>query len=334
MSDGGQGFLRAAQAQIPLEIRTAQVRDPLGRRHSAQLGWEPDGAQAWIESAEAIGLPWLTPQEYNPCKVTSAGLGDLLSHLHGQAPSHIYLGLGGSATCDGGLGMLAALGYQFFNAQGVHLPPVPAALGEIAELIPPLHLPWPTTTSLTALIDVHNPPIGPNGGVQVYTPQKGGTAPQIVALEQGMTRWVRVLESLTGRDLQALPGGGAAGCLGLSLHALLGAELQLGSTWMLKTLGLEQALQACDVLITGEGAYDAQSAWGKIPGLLLQQAQTLKKRAWLVTGQPATGAPAGVSALNLLALDPQCSHNTAVTTQLLTRVGSQIGTTLTSLQST
>jgi glycerate kinase len=334
VSDGGQGFLRAAQARMPLAIHSAQVRDPLGRKHCAQWGWEPVLAQAWIESAEAIGLPLLTPQAYNPWKATSAGLGDLLTQLHGKSPHHIYLGLGGSATCDGGLGMLAALGYQFLNGQGEALAPVPASLANIAALIPPPCLPWLPTTSLTALMDVYNPPIGPHGGVQVYTPQKGGTTSQIAALEQGMTHWVQALEQSTGRALADLPGGGAAGGLGLALHAVLGAELQLGSTWMFKTLGLEQALLACDVLITGEGAYDVQSDWGKIPGLLLQQAQALKKSTWLVTGQPATGVPAGVSALNLLDLDPQCHANRAVTTQLLTWIGSQIGTALTASHST
>lgn len=319
VADGGQGFLQAVAQRRKLELRERACHDALGRPRPGRIGWNAAQKAAYIESADAIGLPWLTPAERNPWRAQSAGLGELISAACALRPTRIYVGLGGSATCDGGIGCLGALGWRFADEQGLLLPARPAALAHVSALIPPAA---PTEAALTLICDVENPPLGPRGGVRVYSPQKGADAAMVAKLEAGMSNWVRVFESWSGRrDLAGLKHGGAAGCLGLALSQALGGELRSGADWLLGELGFAAALAWADVVVTGEGAFDASSRQGKITGMILERARTAGKASVIVSGQcvAAEGPTYSLQARNSHAQDsPELSL------ELLRAIGAEI----------
>lgn len=317
VSDGGQGFLQAVAQVERLELHEIPCHDALGRLRSGRIGWKTGERQAYLESADAIGLPWLTPEERNPWLASSEGLGELMESAQKSGAKQLWIGLGGSATCDGGIGCLGALGWSFQDAQGRALPAVPASLAQVRALIPPAK---PFDPALKLICDVENPPLGAQGGVQVYSPQKGADAETMARLEAGMGHWLSVMESWTGRhDLASLRHGGAAGCLGLGLSQLLDGTLLAGADWMLDMLDFASALNWADCVITGEGAFDASSLQGKIPGLILQRSIAAGKRVHLVSGQKVVDCAWPHDALQ--ARDARSQYSPQRSRQLLRAIG-------------
>lgn len=301
VADGGEGLISALQQELPLKIISVTCRDPLGRFRSAQLAQNTRTGAIYIESSDATGLHLLSPQEYHPLLTDTAGVGDLILAACKLNASHIYLGLGSSATVDGGIGCMSALGYRFLDAQGQDLPGKAIDLGQVVCILrPEQNLP-----PISLISDVVNPVVGIRGGVRVYSPQKGASEEMVDVLEVSMTHWLQVLENNRlnpdPAGLAALPGGGAAGGLGLALLALTGAAFEPGSAWILKQLNFYQKMSAVDLVITGEGRFDDTSLEGKITGEILHQARQLQCPVILICGNNQWSlAPAGIQAIYAL----------------------------------
>ncbi|MGH7558425.1 MAG: glycerate kinase [Gemmatimonadota bacterium] len=292
MSDGGDGFVAVVRHYRPetLEVR-ARVPDPLGRPVHAAWGWDPDRRVAYLESAAAVGLRHLAPEERRPLAADTAGLGRLIQVAGSLGVRRLAIGLGGSATVDGGLGMARALGYRFLDARGrpIHRP---GDLPRLARLAPPKDSPV-GSTGVTALADVENPLLGSRGAAAVYGPQKGASPADVERLEAGLARlaerWIADLGA--PHDLAEVRGAGAAGGLGAGLVAFLGARLAGGAGWCARLARLARALDGADLALTGEGRLDAQSLAGKATGYVLSRARRRGLPAGLVCAGAAVPRP-------------------------------------------
>ena len=262
LADGGEGtcdILVQAYSGCKIDVFTV---DALGRERIASYG-ELDHDTAVVETAAAIGLPLLEKTERDPFRTSSWGAGILLRHAFLQGYHTLYVTLGGSATNDGGLGALAALGVRFLDQYGQDLPPVVSSLHLIQD-VDLQSLPTKTNTRMLVLCDVDNPLLGPNGATMVYSRQKGASPEQQVALEMALAHYADILEKKLGRAVREFRGAGAAGGLGAALAAVFGAELHSGADAILKILNVEQAVIDADLVITGEGCLDGQTASGKV----------------------------------------------------------------------
>ena len=283
MSDGGDGFVAVVRHYRPsvLEVR-ARVRDPLGRPIEAAWGWDPDRRVAYLESAGAIGLRHLAPEERRPLTADTAGLGGLIRVATSLDVRRLVIGLGGSATVDGGMGMARELGYGLEDARGREIRR-PAELPRLARLSAPRDSPFglpggsgrPAPVEVTVLADVRNLLLGPQGAAAVYGPQKGASPADVERLEAGLVRLAHRWSDDLGapRELSERPGAGAAGGLGAALVAFLGGRLVGGAGWSARLARLARALEGADLVLTGEGRLDAQSLAGKGTGYVLSRAR-------------------------------------------------------------
>ena len=262
MADGGEGTT---------DWQNITVQDPLGRAITACYGRLPDGS-AVMEMAEAAGLHRLTPSERNPRHTSTYGVGEMLCHALDHGSRHIILGIGGSATNDGGAGMLQALGAHLYDANGHELPRGGAALARLHHAdFSGLH-PALQTVTLDVACDVNNPLCGTNGASAIFGPQKGADAAAVAELDAALAHYAAVLTASGLPDQREQPGAGAAGGLGYAL-ALLGARLTSGIGLVMQAAGLAAALQNADLVITGEGRLDGQTRLGKVPLGVLRLAQ-------------------------------------------------------------
>lgn len=275
VADGGEGTLDVLAPALGLRERTDDVRGPLGDVVHARWGIasERDGARdAVIESAHACGLRLLEPTRRDPSRASSFGVGQLIAKAREARASRIIVALGGSATVDGGMGMAAALGFTFHDAQGRTLDPIPSSLERLEHIAPPSGTIISTLPRILALCDVASPLLGPDGAARVYGPQKGASAQQVEELERGLDRLVRLCgKSGLHADPDA-PGAGAAGGLGFGLAAFLGAERAPGASFILDTLSFDARAAAADLVITGEGSMDLQTTQGKACFVVAQRA--------------------------------------------------------------
>ena len=262
VADGGEGTVDAVVASLGGSRIEASVADPLGRPVEAIYGMLP-GNRAIIEMAAASGLPLLTHAERNPMLTSTYGTGQLVLHALRNGATEVTLAIGGSATNDGGLGAMRALGVRFLDASGGELQGTGGDLGRVASIDLTGLDPLVSRASFRLLCDVDNPLLGPRGATRVFAPQKGATPQQVEELEKGMASYAQVLESTLGRAA-AKPGDGAAGGLGAATRLFLGAESVPGIDWVLEVVGLDHALLGADLCITGEGHADGQSAHGKV----------------------------------------------------------------------
>lgn len=265
-SDGGDGFLEAVGAVRTLERCTANVSDPLGRPVEAEYLYDPTRREAFVEMARASGLALLSPVECDPLRTSTLGTGQLIREALGRGARTVYVGLGGSATNDAGMGIAMAFGYTFLDAAGQPLDPVGGNLLRVHQIRKAEQAGLPEGTRLVAVNDVTNPLWGPQGAACVYGPQKGA-GPEAVAL---LDRGLRHLDDLVGRQLGiragTLPGSGAAGGTAFGLRVFLGAEFVSGTDYVIRYSGLAVSLRQrpADLLITGEGKIDSQSLQGKL----------------------------------------------------------------------
>ena len=258
IADGGEGFAEA------LSTRTTQlsVHDALGRRVVATYGWLDD-ATAVIEMSAASGLWRIAPDERDPLRASTSGTGELMRDSITQGAHTILLGIGGSATNDGGIGMAAALGYRFLGKNGDSMEPIPANLRHIHTIEAPP--PEQRLPKIIAACDVDNPLLGEHGATRVYGPQKGVTLGMIGVLEDGLRHLADLVCRELGCDFRDAPGSGAAGGLGFGLLSFCGAEMRSGFDLVAEAVGLEAAIAASDLVITGEGKIDIQTLHGKGP---------------------------------------------------------------------
>ena len=258
ISDGGDGFGPLMANALYASPITIDSKDATGNKIEASI-WQTDDRVTLIESANLIGLSMLPKEQRNPFTVDSAGLGLALQSDAAQNSSHCYIGIGGSATNDGGFGMATALGWSFRDKDQQSISSWPN-LAQLISIKPPdTQLSFPLTTA----VDVQNPLLGPNGCTRVYGPQKGLRGEDIPKAEAALTRLVEVWEAQTGEDAASLPGAGAAGGLGFGLHCFTGAEIRSGFEIYAEAAGLEELLSETDVVVTGEGAMDRQTVMGK-----------------------------------------------------------------------
>jgi glycerate kinase len=270
VSDGGDGLLdalgRAGFADVPV-VASGPTGVP-GRTRYARRGTE-----AVIEMAEVCGLVRLPGGTLAPATATSRGVGEVVAAALDAGCTEVLIGVGGSASTDGGAGMLRALGARVLDAAGDELGEGGAALVDADRLdLSGLH-PRLGQTSISLACDVDNPLTGPTGAAAVYGPQKGADADLVALLDHALTRWADLVAATTGRDLRETPGSGAAGGIGLGAMAVLGARLRPGAEVVQQLTGLEEALAGADLVITGEGSLDAQTLNGKAPAGVAEAAR-------------------------------------------------------------
>lgn len=271
MADGGEGTLDAllaAWGSDPVEVPTV---DALGRPRTARCGLSADGRTAIVEAAEGNGLPHVSDVPLRPRRADSYGVGlvarALLDHPAARDLREVLVCLGGSASTDGGVGMLTALGARFLRADGEQVAPGGGGLEDVVTVDDSALLPRAREVSWQLAVDVDNPLCGPRGAAAVFGPQKGATEEDVAALDAGLGHLAEVLAARTGADLEALrdtPGLGAAGGLPLATAALLGATMRPGAELVAGAVGLGDALRDADLVLTGEGSLDRQSLDGKV----------------------------------------------------------------------
>ena len=265
LADGGDGTMETLVAATGGQRHSIEVQGPRGETIQAQWG-ELGGARqgmAILEMAEAAGLRLLTPAQYDPRVTTTYGVGQMMLAAVRQGCHTLVLGIGGSATNDGGAGMAQALGARLLDAQGQELPSGGAALSRLARIDLSGWRLSPDAQILVAC-DVDNPLCGPEGASAVYGPQKGADAAMIGELDAALAHYADALEAQTGIATRDMPGAGAAGGLGAGLLAFCGATLLPGTDMVLEITGFEDKLAECDLVITGEGRLDTQTARGKV----------------------------------------------------------------------
>jgi glycerate kinase len=277
-ADGGDGLLDAVLPPSALRERVS-VTGPLGTPVSAELGWL-DGENAIIESASACGLALLSPRQRDPLRTTTRGVGELIFEAVDRGARTVIVGLGGSATVDGGTGAARGLGWTFQDREGTPLPEGGGSLVDLAVLSGG----WRLEAKVLALTDVTTTLVGESGAAAVFGPQKGATPEQVNLLGAGLERLTAMWAQHGRPDLATLPGGGAAGGLGAGLVFFAKAGLVPGAPWVLERVGFDAALAKADLVITGEGTFDRTSLAGKAAGEVLRRAQAAKKKVAVVAG--------------------------------------------------
>lgn len=274
IADGGDGTVDALVAATGGERRTQRVRGPLGDLVDADYGLIDGGSTAVIEMATAAGLALVPVDKRDPRVTTTYGVGELLQYAHDGGARHFIVGIGGSATNDGGAGMAQALGYHLLDGQGHELPPGGLALKKLARIhVGGVHANW-KEAEVDVACDVSNPLTGPNGASAVYGPQKGATPHMVAELDAALKRLAEIIRRDLGVDVEQLPGAGAAGGLGAGLVAFTGARLRPGAEMVMEALKLDEKLNGADLVITGEGRLDSQTArFGKGPAAVARHAR-------------------------------------------------------------
>lgn len=320
IDDGGEGTVDAIAAATAACVRTSDVTGPLGETVAAR--WVVDdgpsgpssalaeglgciaslwllgplltvlltdsgprpGCTAFVETAAAAGILLVPPDQRDPTKMTTVGLGQLIRAAVDAEASDIVVGLGSSATCDGGIGVASAFGYAFHDERGARLPPIGGSLGRIARITSPRRQHELKGIRVLAMCDVDNPLTGPHGAAHVYGPQKGATPEQVEELDAGLTNLAsRCAEAGLTCDPDA-PGSGAAGGLGFGLRTFLGAELRRGFDVVADAVHLRRRVAQADLVLTGEGRLDEQTLRGKAVFGIAKLAAAVEKPVMAIVG--------------------------------------------------
>jgi len=308
IADGGEGTVDALVKATGGRYVEVEVADPLGRPVKARYGLIGEDSMAVIEMAAASGLPLLKPEERNPMKTSTFGTGQLILDAIGHGIRNVVIGIGGSATVDGGTGMAAALGAQFLDSAGNALPCRGETLSDIRSIDVSRMHPRLRRVKFTVACDVKNPLTGPEGAAAVYGPQKGATPEMVKILDAGLANLAACIRRDIGIEVETVPGAGAAGGLGAGLLAFLGAGLVPGVDMVLSAANFEERLRGIDVVFTGEGRVDGQSAYGKATAGVAQAAWEQSIPVILLAGAIGKGAEAlreiGVVAMFSIAQGP------------------------------
>lgn len=272
VGDGGENTARALTIALGGQLKTVTVTGPLGAPIEAAYGLLDQG-RAIIEMAQASGLTTISADRLNPYQTTTYGTGELIKAALDDGVQEIYVGIGGSATNDGGLGMAQALGYEFKDESGQEVGYGASEIIKIKSISQQKVDPRLFKTKIIILSDVTNPLVGKNGASYVYGQQKGATKDDLPLLDQLLDRFASLLQQHFKQDIRTEAGGGAAGGLGAGLMLFCGAEFYQGVDKILDLLGINQILKSADLVITGEGKLDAQSLNGKAPIGIAQRAK-------------------------------------------------------------
>jgi glycerate kinase len=279
MADGGEGTAEAICAARGCSWVECKAHDPLGREINARYGWLDQEKLAVMEMSEAAGMRRLSETERDPLRATTFGVGEMILDATKRGAKQIIIGLGGSATNDGGFGMARSLGYRFdYEHEQV----------DVSDLVELKGIRRPTDVVLpriVAAVDVKNPLLGQNGATQVFGPQKGANKDDLDELERALTKLADVVAREFGFDYRNQPGAGAAGGLGFGLLTFGGATIQPGFEVVAEAAGLEQRMKDADLVITGEGSLDRQTLEGKTPAGVARLARRLHKPVFAIAGR-------------------------------------------------
>ncbi len=292
MADGGEGTLEIIVEAMSGQRRSVRATGPLGDPLEVPVGLVREATAAVIELAAVSGYSLIPEERRDPLKTTTYGLGEVIRAAVETEIEEIILALGGSATVDGGAGMMQALGMTFYDADGRSLD-APLGGGNLSRIArvawdrPPENL---ADVRFTIAVDVLNPASGPNGAATVFGPQKGADAHGVALLEKGMTSWANVLERSAGRSIRNEPGTGAAGGVALPLLALLSAQIVPGVDLVCEANRLADRIGAADLVITGEGRLDRQSLMGKVVGAVARMARSVNVPCVAMVGATGEGA--------------------------------------------
>lgn len=273
IADGGEGTAEVICAAADGEWHSCTVHDPLGRMVTVRYCTIENGATAVMEMSEASGLWRLAPHERDPISATTFGTGEILRDAAIRGVREIIIGLGGSATNDGGFGMARALGFRFLDRDGADT----SDLLKVDRMIAPNELSLP---QITAAVDVRNPLLGERGATAVFGPQKGATPERMELLEHALIRFAEIV----GGNAKDIPGAGAAGGLGFGLVSFCRATIRSGFDVVSERIGLAEAIRLNDVVITGEGRLDAQTLEGKGPAGVAELARRFGKPVYAIVG--------------------------------------------------
>src|SRR5437763_5479832 len=279
ISDGGDGLLDAVLPPGSLR-QHLRVTGPLGEPVSGELGWI-DPETAIFESATACGIALLRPDELDPLRTTTRGVGELIWEAVERGATTVVVGLGGSATVDGGAGAGRGLGWTLLDGHGEPLEEGGGPLAQLADV----NRGWALDAQVIALHDVSTPLIGSDGAAPVFGPQKGAGPAALRLLERGLERLAEVMARHGRPELATLPGGGAAGGLGAGLAFFAKAQLVPGAEWVLSRVGFDAGLAQADFVVTGEGSFDRTSLVGKASGEVVRRAQAARKKVAVVAGK-------------------------------------------------
>jgi glycerate kinase len=296
MADGGEGTAEAICEARGGSWLKCKAHDPIGREIEARYAWIEDVELAVMEMSEAAGMRRLSESERDPVRATTFGVGEMVLDATSRGANEIIIGLGGSATNDGGFGMARALGFRFFsNARELTKDmselrnlttieaPVAAGVSPASSKMQPTRL--PPQSKIIAAVDVQNPLLGENGATRVFGPQKGVSKDELNVLEQALTRLADVVAEEFDFDYRDRPGVGAAGGLGFGLMSFCGATIRPGFDVVAEAVGLESKMKAVDVVITGEGSLDRQTLEGKTPAGVARLARKLGKKVFTIAGR-------------------------------------------------
>ena len=301
VADGGDGTMDALLAAHDGLAHKVEVEGPLGDPVEAAYGLIAGGRIGVVDLASASGLALIAPERRDPRRASTYGFGQLLDAARRAGAMEIIAGIGGSATNDGGAGMAQALGHRLLDRAGRELPRGGAGLAQLERIDPSgLDELW-RQVKVRVACDVTNPLTGPNGASAVYGPQKGADTDTVRELDAALAHLAEVIQRDLGKRVAEVPGAGAAGGTGAGLVAFLGAELVRGAPLVVEAAGLDGALVGAELVITGEGRVDAQTAYGKAPGEVARRAQKARIPVLLIAGGKAPGWEAlrdlGVSAV-------------------------------------
>ena len=289
VADGGDGTLHALVDGTGGKVFTSMVSGPLGPQLEALWGVMGDGSTAVVEMALASGLALVPQRRRNPRLTTTAGTGEIIREALDAGYTRIIVGLGGSATNDGGAGMAVALGARFMDAEGRSLPPGGSSLARLDRIDASNLHPGLQGATIIAATDVTNPLCGPEGASAIFGPQKGANAEMVRELDAALANYAQVVTRDVGRDVSRVPGAGAAGGLGAGLMAFAGATLQSGIDMVCEILGFDALLQGADLVITGEGRADRSTVFNKAPVGVARHANTHGVPTVLLAGSLGPG---------------------------------------------
>jgi glycerate kinase len=293
MADGGEGTAEAICEARGGSWLKCKAHDPFAREIEARYAWIKAGELAVMEMSEAAGMRRLSESERDPLRATALGVGEMILDAAGRGANEIIIGLGGSATNDGGFGMARAVGFRFdYEQEHEHEQEREQEKEEDRERVTdlvnlsriekPHDLNFP---KIIAAVDVQNPLLGENGATRVFGPQKGASEDELNLLEQALTRLADVVAKEFGSDYRERPGAGAAGGLGFGLMSFCGATIRPGFDVVAEAVGLESKMKGVDVVITGEGSLDRQTLEGKTPAGVARLARKLGKKVFAIAGR-------------------------------------------------
>lgn len=290
LADGGEGTLDALVQGLHGQIQTVTVMGSIGQPVCCRYGWIPDKQTAIIEMSGAAGITLVPRDQLNPRLATTYGVGEVIRDAIGKGCRKFIVGLGGSATNDGGVGMLQALGFGFLDANGNPIPLGAAGLAQLDHISLVNVVPELRECSFRIACDVTNPLCGENGASAVYGPQKGADPSMVSELDQWLSRYAALTKEVNPNADPTFPGAGAAGGLGFGFLAYTNAKLESGIQIVIDATNLKEKIAQADLVVTGEGRMDEQTAMGKGPGGVAQLAKSLGKPVIAFAGCVTPGA--------------------------------------------